>query len=64
MIEFRCADSGTVCPALLRSSSKEELERQVAEHFRRQHRVKTATETLMHYLTGLARPVAGQASAQ
>jgi predicted small metal-binding protein len=57
MFEFRCADAGTVCPALLRASTKEELERQVAEHFRRQHRVKTATETLMSYLTGLAKPV-------
>jgi predicted small metal-binding protein len=64
MFEFRCADSGTVCPALLRAFSKEELERQVAAHFRRQHRVKTATETLMNYLVGLAKPVAGQTSAQ
>jgi predicted small metal-binding protein len=64
MIEFRCADSGTVCPALLTGSSEVELERQIAEHFRRQHRVKVATETLMSYLAGLTKPAVGQASAQ
>jgi predicted small metal-binding protein len=64
MIQFRCADSGTVCPAFLRASSQEDLERGVAEHFRRLHHVKTPTETLMSYLVGLAKPVAGAASAE
>jgi predicted small metal-binding protein len=64
MIQFRCADSGTVCPALLRASSKEDLERAVAEHFRRLHHVKTPTETLMSYLAALAKPVAGAAPAE
>lgn len=59
MIQFRCADSGTVCPAVVRASSTEDLERGVAEHFRRLHHVKTPTETLMSYLASLAKPVAG-----
>lgn len=62
MIEFRCADSGTVCPSVLRAHTKEELHRQVADHLSRQHRVRTPTQTIMNYLTGLARPVADPAS--
>jgi predicted small metal-binding protein len=64
MIQFRCADAGTVCPAVFRASSSEDMERHVAEHFRRLHHVKTPTETLMSYLATLAKPVAGRAEEQ
>jgi predicted small metal-binding protein len=64
MIQFRCADSGTVCPAILRAASSEDLERGVAEHFRRLHHVKTPSETLMSYLAELAKPMAGRVEEQ
>ena len=64
MIQFRCADSGTVCPAILTASSSDDLERHVGDHFRRLHHVKTPTETLMSYLATLAKPVAGGAAAE
>ena len=58
MVEFRCADSGTVCPTVLRASSRQELLRQVAAHLSQQHRVKTPTHTIMNYLGGLTKTVA------
>lgn len=58
MVEFRCADSGTVCPTVLRAHTREELLRQVAAHLSQQHRVKTATQTIMNYFGGLAKTVA------
>lgn len=57
MLEFRCADSGTVCPDLLHAFTREELHRQVTDHLRRRHRVKTPTRTITNYLEGLARTV-------
>ncbi len=64
MMQFRCADAGTVCPAVLSASSSEDLDRHVADHFRRLHHVKTPTETLMSYLASLAKPVAGRPAAE
>jgi len=63
MVEFRCADAGTVCPALLQASSQDELMRQVADHLKRDHRVKTPNRTILNYMGGLVRPAEEPASA-
>lgn len=57
MLEFRCADSGTVCGRVLQAFTRDELTRQVAEHLSREHRVKNPTRTIMSYMTGLATTV-------
>lgn len=55
MLEFRCADSGTICPAVVQALTREELYRQVSVHLAREHSVRTPTQTIMNYMTGLAR---------
>lgn len=57
MVEFRCADAGTVCTGVLRASSKEDLLRYVADHLSQQHGVRTPTQTIMSYMAGLVKTV-------
>ena len=57
MLQIRCADAGTVCPALVEAFTREELHRQLADHLNRVHGVRTPTRTIMSYMTGLARTV-------
>lgn len=57
MLELRCADAGTVCPGVLHAFTQEELHRQLTDHLKRQHRVKTPTRTITNYMQGLARTV-------
>ena len=55
MMQLVCADAGTVCPAVLRAYSRDELVRQVADHLSREHRVRPPTKTILNYMAGLAR---------
>lgn len=64
MIEFRCADAGTVCRGVVRAHSREELLRQMADHLSQEHRVKSPTRTIMNYLAGLVRTVEEPARAR
>lgn len=63
MVELRCADSGTICTAVLRASSKEEVLRAMADHLSREHRVSRPTGTIMNYMAGLVKPVVLEAPA-
>ena len=64
MLAVRCADAGTACPAILQAFTPEELRKQVADHLNREHRVRTPTQTIMNYMTGLARTVEEPAPAE
>ena len=55
MLQLVCADSGTVCPAVLSAHSHDELMRQLAYHLSRDHGVPAPTKTLLNYMAGLAR---------
>ena len=55
MMQLRCADAGTVCPAVLSAYSHDELMRQLAHHLSRDHGVPAPTKTLLNYMAGLAR---------
>jgi predicted small metal-binding protein len=57
MLQIRCADAGTVCPGVVQAFTREELHRQLANHLNREHRVRTPTQTIMHYMAGLAETV-------
>ena len=59
MLQIRCADGGTVCPAVVQALTPEELHRQMAVHLSREHHVRRPTRTIMNYMTGLARTVDG-----
>lgn len=63
MLEIRCADAGTVCPAVVQAHTPDELHRQMAVHLSREHHVKRPTRTIMNYMTGLARAVEGPSPA-
>ena len=49
------ADSGTVCPAVLSAHTHEELMRRLADHLKRDHRVRAPNATILNYMAGLAR---------
>ncbi|HEY6423648.1 MAG TPA: DUF1059 domain-containing protein [Pseudonocardiaceae bacterium] len=48
MLEFNCGHQE--CSSQMRSSDKDYLMRQVAEHLKEAHNVQTATQTLLQYL--------------
>ena len=55
MLQILCADSGTVCPAVLSAHTREELMRRLADHLKREHRVRIPNATIMNYMASLAR---------
>ncbi|MGH8991907.1 MAG: DUF1059 domain-containing protein [Acidimicrobiia bacterium] len=57
MLQIRCADAGTVCPAVVEAITGDELRRQMAAHLSGDHHVKRPTRTILNYMTGLARTV-------
>ena len=55
MLHIVCADSGTICPALLSAHTQDELMRQLADHLKRDHRVRVPNSTILNYMASLAR---------
>jgi predicted small metal-binding protein len=55
MLQIICADSGTICPAVLSAHTQEELRRRLADHLKRDHRVRQPNATIMGYMASLAR---------
>jgi len=55
MLQILCSDSGTVCPAVLSAHTREELMRRLADHLKRDHRVRIPNATIMNYMASLAR---------
>jgi predicted small metal-binding protein len=56
MPSVSCEAAGAApCGAKLSASSKDELMRQVADHLQKKHKVKTVTQTLMNYMSSLAK---------
>jgi predicted small metal-binding protein len=55
MMQLVCADAGTVCPAVFSAHSRDELERQLAHHLSRDHRIPAPTKTILNYMASLAR---------
>jgi len=55
MAHVVCADSGTVCPAVLSAHTREELMRRLADHLKRDHRVRAPNATILNYMASLAR---------
>jgi|GEM_PF-3151755 len=55
MAHVVCADSGTVCPAVLSAHTREELLRRLADHLKRDHRVRAPNATILNYMASLAR---------
>jgi predicted small metal-binding protein len=55
MIQLVCADTGTVCPAVLSAYTRDELMRHLADHLSRDHGVRAPTKTIMNYMAGMAR---------
>jgi predicted small metal-binding protein len=55
MVHVVCADSGTVCPAVLSAHTQEELMRRLSDHLKRDHRVRAPNATIMNYMASLAR---------
>jgi predicted small metal-binding protein len=44
-----------VCPAVLSAHTHEELMRRLADHLKRDHRVRAPNDTILSYMAGLAR---------
>ena len=55
MVHVVCADSGTVCPAVLSAYTQEDLMRRLADHLKRDHRVRAPNATILNYMASLAR---------
>lgn len=55
MLQLLCADAGTVCPAVLRAHTREELMRLLADHLGRDHGVRAPNRTILNYMAGLTR---------
>jgi predicted small metal-binding protein len=55
MLQVVCADSGTVCPIVLSAHTRDELMRRLADHLKRDHRVRAPNATIMNYMASLAR---------
>ena len=55
MLQIVCADSGTLCPAVLSAHTRDELMRGLAEHLKRDHRVRVPNATILNYMASLAR---------
>ena len=55
MMQLVCADAGTICPAVLSAHTRDELVRQLADHLKRDHRVRVPNATILNYMAGLAR---------
>jgi predicted small metal-binding protein len=55
MMQLVCADTGTVCPAVLSAYTRDELMRQLANHLSRDHGVRAPTKTILNYMAGLVR---------
>jgi predicted small metal-binding protein len=55
MLQIVCADSGTTCPTVLSAHSQEELRRRLADHLKRDHRVRVPNATILSYMASLAR---------
>ncbi|HWD73289.1 MAG TPA: DUF1059 domain-containing protein [Actinomycetota bacterium] len=54
MVQFRCVDAGANCNGHFRAATREELLREVAEHFKRKHAVADPTQTIMNLVDKLA----------
>ena len=55
MIHVVCADSGTTCPMVLSAHTPDELRRRLADHLKRDHRVRVPNATILNYMASLAR---------
>lgn len=55
MLQIMCADSGTICPAVLSAHTHDELMRQLADHLKRDHRVRVPNATILGYMASLVR---------
>jgi len=55
MVHVVCADSGTVCPVVLSAHTHDELTRRLADHLKRDHRVRAPNATILNYMASLAR---------
>ncbi|MGH2705293.1 MAG: DUF1059 domain-containing protein [Actinomycetota bacterium] len=55
MPEFRCVDTGASCSGHFKAATKEDLLRQVVEHFREKHGVSQPTQTLMNLVEKVSR---------
>ena len=55
MLQVVCADSGTVCPIVLSAHTHDELMRRLADHLKRDHRVRLPNATILNYMASLAR---------
>jgi len=60
MIQLVCADTGTVCPAVLNAYTRDELMRHLADHLSRDHSVRAPNKTILNYMASLAREGVGQ----
>ena len=55
MLQIVCADSGTICPTVLSAHTRDELMRRLADHLKRDHRVRVPNATILNYMASLAR---------
>jgi len=55
MLHIVCADSGTICPAVLSAHTRDELMRRLDDHLKRDHRVRVPNATILNYMASLAR---------
>jgi predicted small metal-binding protein len=55
MLQIVCADSGTICPAVLSAYTQDELMRRLADHLKRDHRVRVPNATILGYMGSLVR---------
>jgi predicted small metal-binding protein len=55
MRQIVCADSGSVCPEVVSAHTNEELMRRLADHLKRDHRVRVPNATILNYMASLTR---------
>lgn len=55
MLQIVCADSGTICPAVLSAHTQDELTRRLADHLKRDHRIRVPNATILGYMASLVR---------
>ena len=51
MPQFRCVDVGADCKGHFVAANRQDLIRQVTEHFRKTHKVAMPTQTLLNYIS-------------
>lgn len=55
MHQFRCVDVGADCNGHFSAQTTEDLVKQVSEHLRTVHNIKTPSQTIMKYVTKMSR---------